>query len=136
MNEGMRICVFSIFDTSTDLLNAEKSYDMGPLASFPIRRKVCCGFLSPSASAGFEPETLASSGNLYHITDVRRIIDDDWLQAITSYSLGERPKPERNPAIIMCFHGNVNDRCKFHLHASDVRNVQLSIRSHLPFRNC
>jgi hypothetical protein len=37
---------------------------MGPLALLPIRRKVCCGLLSPLksiASAGFEPATLASS---------------------------------------------------------------------------
>jgi hypothetical protein len=36
-----------IFDMSTDLLNAVKSYDMGPPALLPIRRKVSCGFLSP-----------------------------------------------------------------------------------------
>jgi hypothetical protein len=35
------------FDTSTDLLHAVKSYDMGPTALLPVRRKVCCGFLSP-----------------------------------------------------------------------------------------
>jgi hypothetical protein len=28
-------------------LHAVKSYDMGPPALFPVRRKVCCGFLSP-----------------------------------------------------------------------------------------
>jgi hypothetical protein len=39
--------VFGIFDTSTDLLHAVKSYDMVPPALLHIRRKVCCGFLSP-----------------------------------------------------------------------------------------
>jgi hypothetical protein len=33
--------------TSADLLRAIKCYDMGPPALFPIRRKVCCRFLSP-----------------------------------------------------------------------------------------
>jgi hypothetical protein len=28
-------------------LYASKSYDMGPPALIPIRRKVCCGLLSP-----------------------------------------------------------------------------------------
>jgi hypothetical protein len=46
MDEGMKIYVFSIFDTSTDLLHAVNSYDMGPSALLPIRRNVCCGFLS------------------------------------------------------------------------------------------
>jgi hypothetical protein len=32
--------VFSIFDMSMDLLYAVKSYDMGPSALLPIRRKV------------------------------------------------------------------------------------------------
>jgi hypothetical protein len=38
---------------------------MGPPASLPIRRMVCCGFLLPLKSmalAGFEPVTLGSSG--------------------------------------------------------------------------
>jgi hypothetical protein len=47
MDEGMSISRISIFRTSTDLLHAVKSYDMGPPALLPIRRKVCCGFLSP-----------------------------------------------------------------------------------------
>jgi hypothetical protein len=33
--------------TSRVLLSAVKSYDMGPPALLSIRRKVCCGFLSP-----------------------------------------------------------------------------------------
>jgi hypothetical protein len=39
------------------LLHVVKSYDMGPAALLPIRRKVCCGFLSPLkyiVLAGFE----------------------------------------------------------------------------------
>jgi hypothetical protein len=39
---------------------------MGPSDLFPIRRKVCCGFLSPlkihRLGRGFEPATLRSSG--------------------------------------------------------------------------
>jgi hypothetical protein len=45
---------------------------MGPPALLPIRRKVCCGFLSPLkciALAGFEPATFGSSGkNTNHYT--------------------------------------------------------------------
>jgi hypothetical protein len=45
---------------------------MGPPALLPIRRKLCCGFLSPLksiASAGFEPAILGSSGkNTNHNT--------------------------------------------------------------------
>jgi hypothetical protein len=33
--------------TSRDLLHVVKPYVMGPPALLPIRRKVCCGFLSP-----------------------------------------------------------------------------------------
>jgi hypothetical protein len=40
-------CVFSIWDTSKDLLHAVKSYDMGTSAVLSVRRKVCYGFLSP-----------------------------------------------------------------------------------------
>jgi hypothetical protein len=46
MYDGVRILTVSIWDTSTDLLHAVKSYDMGPPALLPIRRKVCWGFLS------------------------------------------------------------------------------------------
>jgi hypothetical protein len=44
-------------------------YDMGPTALLPLRRKACCGFLSPlnihrpQSLAGFEPVILGSSGN-------------------------------------------------------------------------
>jgi hypothetical protein len=34
--------------SSRDLLDAVKSYDMGPTTLLSIRRKVCCGFLLPS----------------------------------------------------------------------------------------
>jgi hypothetical protein len=37
----------STWNTSRDLLRALKSYDMGPPALLPIRRKACCGLLSP-----------------------------------------------------------------------------------------
>jgi len=40
-------------------------YDMGPTASFPLRRKACWGFFrpkNPTASAGFEPTNLGIKG--------------------------------------------------------------------------
>jgi hypothetical protein len=46
-DEGVRISRISIFDTSTDILHAVKSYDMGFSALVPIRRTMRCGFLSP-----------------------------------------------------------------------------------------
>jgi hypothetical protein len=72
MDEGMRISCVQYLRSSTVLLHVVKSYDMGPPALLvrPIRRKVCCGFLSPLKSipsAGFEPATLGSSGKqTYH----------------------------------------------------------------------
>jgi hypothetical protein len=65
MDQGMRICIFIIFDTLTDLIHSVESYDMGPPALLPIQRKACCRFLSPLksiVSAGFEPMNLGSSG--------------------------------------------------------------------------
>jgi hypothetical protein len=46
-DEGVRILYISICDMSTDLKYAVISYDIGPLALLPTRRKMCCGFLSP-----------------------------------------------------------------------------------------
>jgi hypothetical protein len=46
-DEGVRILPISIWNTSRDLQHAVKSYGMGPSTSLAIRRKVCCGFLSP-----------------------------------------------------------------------------------------
>jgi hypothetical protein len=47
VGEGNENLVYlSLWDVGY-LLHAMKSYDMGPLALLPIRRKVCCGFLSP-----------------------------------------------------------------------------------------
>jgi hypothetical protein len=54
---------------------------MGHPALLPIRRKVCCGFLSPLksvASAGFVPVTLGSNGkhtNHYTTETTMTIID-------------------------------------------------------------
>jgi hypothetical protein len=47
MDEGVRILPISIWNTSRDLEHAVKSYDMGPPGLVPVRRKMCCGFLSP-----------------------------------------------------------------------------------------
>jgi hypothetical protein len=38
---------FFLFILASDILHAIKSYDMGPPALLPLRRKVCCGFLLP-----------------------------------------------------------------------------------------
>jgi hypothetical protein len=49
------------------LQHAVKSYDMGPPALLPLRRKVCCGILLPlkiNLIAGFEPANLGSNGKL------------------------------------------------------------------------
>jgi hypothetical protein len=46
-DEGVRILPISIWNTTRDLEHAVKSYDMGPPALLPVRRKVCCGCLSP-----------------------------------------------------------------------------------------
>jgi len=47
--KGMRIwpCQVFLFILASYFLHAVKSYDMGPTALLPLRRKVCCGFLSP-----------------------------------------------------------------------------------------
>jgi hypothetical protein len=42
----VRISRVSIWDALTDLEHAVKSYDVGPPALLPIRRKLCCGILS------------------------------------------------------------------------------------------
>jgi hypothetical protein len=47
INEGVRILRISNWNTSRVLQHAVKSYDMGPPALLPIRRKLYCGFLSP-----------------------------------------------------------------------------------------
>jgi hypothetical protein len=70
----MRILSIRPRGTSRDLLHAVKSYDMGPPALLPIRRKVYCWFLSPLKSialAGLEPATFGSSGK--HTTPTRRL---------------------------------------------------------------
>jgi hypothetical protein len=64
MDEGVRILRISIWNSLRDILHAVKSY-MGPPTLLLIRRKVCCGFVSPLkpiASAGFELATLESTG--------------------------------------------------------------------------
>jgi hypothetical protein len=53
------------FAHRSDFLHSIKSCDMGLTALFPLRRKACCGFLSPIksiASAGFEPVNFGSNG--------------------------------------------------------------------------
>jgi hypothetical protein len=48
MDEGMRMLhIQYIFDMSTHLLHAIKSYNMGVPALLPLGKKVCCGILSP-----------------------------------------------------------------------------------------
>jgi hypothetical protein len=45
---NLRILVQEMMNLAFEVvfLNAVKSYDMGPTALLPFRRKVCCGFLS------------------------------------------------------------------------------------------
>jgi len=53
------------FAHRSDFLHSVKSCDMGPTALLPLRRKACCGFVSPLksiASADFEPANLGSNG--------------------------------------------------------------------------
>jgi hypothetical protein len=51
-----------LFMPRSILYHTIKSYDMGPPALLPIRRKVCCGFLEPLKThrprPGFNPLTL------------------------------------------------------------------------------
>jgi hypothetical protein len=49
---------------ASDFWNAVKSYDMGPTALLPIRRKACCGFLSPRPY--LNPRTLNLGSNGKH----------------------------------------------------------------------
>jgi hypothetical protein len=53
MDEVIKFRVFNIFNTSTDF--TVRSYDMGLPALLPVRRKVCCGFLSPLKINCFGP---------------------------------------------------------------------------------
>jgi hypothetical protein len=45
----------SLFILRSDVLHAEKSYDMGPTALLPLWRKACCGFSSPLKIQRREP---------------------------------------------------------------------------------
>jgi hypothetical protein len=47
VGEGNENLVYPSLWTSRVLLHAIKSYDVGPPALLSVRRKVCCGFLSP-----------------------------------------------------------------------------------------
>jgi hypothetical protein len=62
MNLALRSILFIL---ARDFVRAVKSYDMGPLALFLLRKKVRCLCLSPLqfiSSVGFDPANLRSNG--------------------------------------------------------------------------
>jgi hypothetical protein len=63
-DDGVGILCISIWDMSMDLKHTLKSYNMGPPALIPIRRNVCCPFLSPL--------------KIHHLSQV--LTDDPWVQ--------------------------------------------------------
>jgi len=68
----MNLALRSIFvHTCKWFLTCRKSYDMGPLALLPLRRKACCGFLS--LRPGLNPRTLGPMASTLTITSPRRL---------------------------------------------------------------
>jgi hypothetical protein len=62
----------SLFIHQNYILHAVKSYDMGPTDLLPLRRKACCGFLSPlkicCVLLGLNPPTLDPMASTLTIT--------------------------------------------------------------------
>jgi hypothetical protein len=69
-----------LFIRRNDILHAVKSYDMGPTALLPLRRKACCGFLSPLKICclllGLNPPTLDPMASTLTITPARKVFGE------------------------------------------------------------
>jgi hypothetical protein len=73
----MRISPIIIFDTSKDVLHAVKSYDIRPPALLSIRRKVCCGCLSPLKNPS--PRSCLKSLHLGQVANTVTTTPPRWL---------------------------------------------------------
>jgi hypothetical protein len=63
-----------LFILASDFLHATKSYDAGLPALLPLRRKACCGFLSPLKNPSPRPGLNPQMASMLTFTPPRRLV--------------------------------------------------------------